>query len=75
MKGDAKWGAYRGADAFILPSHQENFGIVVAEAMACGATVLITSKVNIWRGNRSRRRGTCRKGRRAAGTEARCAAG
>jgi len=49
LKGDAKWGAYRGAEAFILPSHQENFGIVVAEALACGAPVLITNKVNIWR--------------------------
>ncbi len=49
LKGHAKWGAYRGAEAFILPSHQENFGIVVAEAMACGAPVLITNKVNIWR--------------------------
>ncbi|ATC23456.1 glycosyltransferase [Caulobacter vibrioides] len=49
LKGDAKWGAYRGAEAFVLPSHQENFGIVVAEAMACGAPVLITNKVNIWR--------------------------
>lgn len=49
LKGDAKWGAYRGAEAFILPSHQENFGIVVAEAMACGTPVLITNKVNIWR--------------------------
>lgn len=49
LKGDAKWGAYRGAEAFVLPSHQENFGIVVAEALACGAPVLITNKVNIWR--------------------------
>jgi glycosyltransferase involved in cell wall biosynthesis len=49
LRGDAKWGAYRGAEAFILPSHQENFGIVVAEAMACRAPVLITNKVNIWR--------------------------
>lgn len=49
LKGDAKWGAYRGAEAFILPSHQENFGIVVAEAMACCAPVLVTNKVNIWR--------------------------
>ena len=33
----------------MLPSHQENFGIVVAEALACGVPVLISNKVNIWR--------------------------
>ncbi len=49
LSGDAKWGIYRLADAFILPSHQENFGIVVAEAMACGLPVLVSNKVNIWR--------------------------
>jgi glycosyltransferase involved in cell wall biosynthesis len=49
LTGDAKWGAYRAAEAFILPSHSENFGIVVAEAMACAKPVLITDKVNIWR--------------------------
>jgi glycosyltransferase involved in cell wall biosynthesis len=49
MKGDAKWGAYVAADAFALPSHQENFGIAVAEALACGCPVLISNKVNIWR--------------------------
>lgn len=49
LTGDAKWGAFRAAEAFVLPSHQENFGIVVAEALACGAPVLITDKVNIWR--------------------------
>ena len=47
--GDAKWGAMYGAEAFILPSHQETFGIVVAEALACGTPVLISDKVNIWR--------------------------
>jgi glycosyltransferase involved in cell wall biosynthesis len=48
LTGDAKWGAFRAAEAFVLPSHQENFGIVVAEALACGKPVLITNKVNIW---------------------------
>lgn len=49
LDGQAKWGAMRGAEAFVLPSHQENFGVVVAEAMACGVPVLISDKVNIWR--------------------------
>ena len=44
-----KWGAYRSAEVFILPSHQENFGIAVAESLACGTPVLISNKVNIWR--------------------------
>ena len=49
LAGEMKWGAFRAASAFALPSHQENFGIVVAEALACGAPVLISDKVNIWR--------------------------
>jgi glycosyltransferase involved in cell wall biosynthesis len=49
LSGDAKWGAFRAAEFFALPSHQENFGIVVAEAMALGKPVLISNKVNIWR--------------------------
>jgi glycosyltransferase involved in cell wall biosynthesis len=48
LKDDSKWGAFRSCEAFILPSHQENFGIAVAEAMACERPVLITNKVNIW---------------------------
>jgi glycosyltransferase involved in cell wall biosynthesis len=48
LTGDPKWGALRGCDAFILPSHQENFGVVVAEALACGRPVLISNQVNIW---------------------------
>jgi glycosyltransferase involved in cell wall biosynthesis len=32
-----------------LPSHQENFGIAVAEALGCGLPVLISDKINIWR--------------------------
>ena len=49
LQGEIKWGAYYAAEAFVLPSHQENFGIVVAEALACGLPVLISDKINIWR--------------------------
>jgi len=47
LRGDLKWGAYFGCEAFVLPSHQENFGIVVAEALACGKPALLADKVNI----------------------------
>ncbi len=49
LEGDVKWGALRTAEAFVLPSHQENFGIAVVEALACGTPVLISDQVNIWR--------------------------
>jgi glycosyltransferase involved in cell wall biosynthesis len=47
LSGDLKWGAFRTAELFCLPSHQENFGVVVAEALACGLPVAITEPVNI----------------------------
>lgn len=49
LSGDAKWGAFYACEAFILPSHQENFGISVVEALACSKPVLISNQVNIWR--------------------------
>jgi len=49
LYGEIKWAAIREAEAYILPSHQENFGISVVEALACSVPVLITNKVNIWR--------------------------
>lgn len=49
LQGEKKWGAFYAAEVFCLPSHQENFGIVVAEALACGRPVLISNRVNIWR--------------------------
>jgi glycosyltransferase involved in cell wall biosynthesis len=49
LSGDLKWGALRAAEAFILPSHQENFGMAVVEALACGTPVLLSRAVNIGR--------------------------
>lgn len=49
LRGAAKWGALRAAEMLVLPSHQENFGVVVAEALAVGTPALISNKVNIWR--------------------------
>ena len=49
LQGDMKWGAFYSSEVFCLPSHSENFGIVIAEALACGKPVLMSDKVNIWR--------------------------
>ena len=46
--GDIKWGALRAADALVLPSHQENFGVAVVESLAVGRPVLTSNQVNIW---------------------------
>jgi glycosyltransferase involved in cell wall biosynthesis len=47
LDGEVKWGSLVAAEVFILPSHQENFGIAVAEALGCGIPVLLADKVNI----------------------------
>lgn len=49
LEGEEKWAALRLADAMILPSHQENYGMVVAEACSVGLPVYLTDKVNLWR--------------------------
>jgi glycosyltransferase involved in cell wall biosynthesis len=49
LTGPAKWGALRGAEVFVLPSHQDSFGVAVGEALGCSTPALITDKVNIWR--------------------------
>ncbi|MBX3736158.1 MAG: glycosyltransferase [Candidatus Didemnitutus sp.] len=49
IEGEEKWGALRACEAFVLFSHQENFGLAVVEALACGRPVLISDQVNVWR--------------------------
>lgn len=38
-----KWIAYSRADCFVLPTHTENFGIVIAEALYAGVPVITTT--------------------------------
>ena len=42
LTGDAKAAVFRESSLFILPTHSENFGIAVAEAMAHGLPVITT---------------------------------
>jgi glycosyltransferase involved in cell wall biosynthesis len=42
LEGDEKRRVYENADLFILPTHSENFGIAVAEALAHGLPVITT---------------------------------
>ena len=49
LYGELKWGALHSAEVLALPSHAENFGLSVVEALACGVPALISNEVNIWR--------------------------
>ncbi|GAB4187490.1 MAG: glycosyltransferase [Phycisphaeraceae bacterium] len=46
--GRTKTSLYQAADVFVLPTSQENFGLVLTEAMACGTPVITTRGTDIW---------------------------
>ena len=56
IKGADKYRFMASADCEVLPTHSENFGMVVAEALACG-TPVICSKGAPWEGLVSKRCG------------------
>ena len=43
VSDEAKWGLYASSDLFVLPTLSENFGIVIAEALAAGTPVVTTT--------------------------------
>jgi glycosyltransferase involved in cell wall biosynthesis len=47
VSDEHKWALYENAEMFILPSYSENFGNVVAEAMAMGCPVIVTPDVGL----------------------------
>jgi len=56
LYGEDKLSAYRDADLFVLPSHSENFGVTVAEALVAGTPAIVT-KGAPWEGLETHRAG------------------
>jgi glycosyltransferase involved in cell wall biosynthesis len=49
VRGELRTSLYQAADLFVLPTSQENFGIVLLESLCCETPVLTTKGVDIWR--------------------------
>jgi glycosyltransferase involved in cell wall biosynthesis len=47
VEEEARAGLLAAADAFVLPSHAENFGIAVVEALSAGLPVVISDRVGV----------------------------
>jgi glycosyltransferase involved in cell wall biosynthesis len=58
VEGAQKQLCLQGADLFALTSHHENFGVAVLEALAAGASVLVSDQVALGEGIRRHRLGT-----------------
>ena len=48
VSGTRKVSLYQAADLFVLPTHQENWGFVLLESLACETGLITTRSVDIW---------------------------